>query len=376
VTSTLQHTPVWPFLVGRGRRKGYQTLLAPGFLIEQDMHETLAEATPSVPVGVLGRARVSCPGVGPLTLAYTTEGIATGRIDSGNGVGEWTDEHGRPLEMLYGVVAHEPLSDTLAVNDLQRAREDALEAYGGFLAHEDDFSVGASQQYSLPRQAPDHRQRQSDASITRGRASQRSDRRPVDRDREGLRPAHGIQSHRPPDPVKALHQREHAATTVVVRQYEARQTRLREQTRRVLGLVALAAVILASGLWLLGRGRTASVSIIDTSAAPANSDTCASATQLKLQASLTAGGRVRIQYRWLPTAKLASGSIPEESITVGSNPQTISNIRDASAGPYRLVIDNPGSKQSGPLTCRSPQASAPAGNGPTASGQSPVTVEP
>ena len=149
VNSVLPQTQAWPFLVGRGRYEGYQTLLAPSFLVEHDMHESLSEATPSVPPGVLGRAEVSCPGVGSLALTYTTDGIATGS-DSTNRVGEWTDEHGRPLEMLYGVVAQAPLSDTLTISDLRRAREEALEAYRSFLAREDDYTVRISQPYSLP----------------------------------------------------------------------------------------------------------------------------------------------------------------------------------------------------------------------------------
>jgi hypothetical protein len=375
VTSTLEHTPVWPFLVGRGRHEGYQTLLAPSFLVERNMNEALSDATPSVPVGVLGRSEVSCTGLGSLALTYTTEGISTGGVGSANGVGECTDEHGRPLEMLYGVVAREPLSDTVTVSDLQRAREDALEAYWAFLAREDDFSVGVSQPYSLPRQAPSRRYRQSDASPTRERAPQRPHPRPVDRHRQGLRPAHQPQPPRP-DAAPAPHGRDRAATTAAGR-HQARQTGLRRQSRGVMALVALAAVVLASGVWLLGRGPTANVKIIYTSATPANSDTCDRATDLRLQASLSAGGHVRIHYRWLPTGKLAAvSSIAEESVTVSGRSQTISDVRDASAGPYRLVIDDPGSRQSGPVTCRSARVSAPTSSGVTLTRQFSEAAEP
>jgi hypothetical protein len=366
---------VWPFLVGRGRREGYQTLLAPSFLIERDMHETLSDATPSVRTGVLGRARVTCPGLGLLTLAYTTDEISTGSIGSVNGVGDLTDEHGRPLEILYGVVSKEPLSDMLTVADLQRARDDALEAYGSFLAHEDDFSVGVSHQYLLPRQQSSRRYRQSDGSPAGEGAPRRSDPRRVDRDAEGVRPTHKLRAHHQPDTAQAPQGEDRAAITAG-RRHHTRRTRLHPRSREVVAVIALAAVTLGSALWLLGRGPTPSVKIIDTSATPANSDTCDSAIQLRLQASLTAAGQTRIRYRWLPTGKLTAGSIPEESVTLRRNPQTITDIREASAGPYRLVIDDPGSQQSSQLTCRSAEASAATSDGPTPTGQFPEAVEP
>ena len=122
MTTTLQHTHAWPFLVGRGRHEGYRTLLAPSFLIERDLYETLSDKTPSVPYGELGRSEFSCDGLGALSVAYTTEPFSRVREQGANHDAKWTDEHGRPLEMLYGVVAQEPLSETLAISDLRRAR--------------------------------------------------------------------------------------------------------------------------------------------------------------------------------------------------------------------------------------------------------------
>jgi hypothetical protein len=363
VNSVLQQTQAWPFLVGRGRHEGYQTLLAPSFLVEHDMYETLSEATPSVPPGVLGRAEVSCPGVGSLALTYTTDGVPTSSSESANRVGQWTDEHGRPLEMLYGVVAQEPLSDTLAISDLRRAREEALEAYRSFLDHEDDYRIRTSQPHSLPRQAPGRPH--SDVLATREGGPQRRNPRPGDRHRPDLRPAHAARPHRRPDGALALDRGSRAASTPD-RGDTAHRARLRHRSRGSIAVLALVGVIVAAGVGLLGRGSTSSsnVKIISASARPANSDTCASATQVTLQASLRADGRVRIRYRWLPTGNVAAASaITDETVTIRGTSQTITDIRDASAAPYRLIIDEPVSRQSGPVTCRSSQVSTPTSNG-------------
>ena len=361
MNSVLQQTQAWPFLVGRGRHEGYQTLLAPSFLVEHDMYETLSEATPSVPPGVLGRAEVSCPGVGSLALTYTTDGVPTSSGESANGVGEWTDEHGRPLEMLYGVVAQEPLSDTLAISDLRRAREEALEAYQSFLDHEDDYRVRISQPYSLPRQTPGRPH--SDVFATREGGPQRRNPRPSDRHRPDLRPAHAARPHRRPDGALALDGGSRTASTAA-RGHTAHRARLRHRSRRAITVVALVGVIVAAGAGLLGRGSTSSnVEIISASARPANSDTCASATEVTLQASLRADGRVRIRYRWLPTSNVAAAStITDETVTIRGTSQTVTDIRDASAAPYRLIIDEPVSRQSGPVTCRSSRVSTPTSN--------------
>jgi hypothetical protein len=356
VTSTVQHTSAWPFLVGRGRHEGYRTLLAPGFLVERDMYETLSEATPSVPAGVLGRAEVSCPGLGPLALTYTTERTGPGSGGSANGVGEWTDEHGRPLEMLYGVVAHEPLSDTLVISDLRQAREDALDSYETFLAHEDDFSVGISQPYPLPRDTPG-RYRQHDTLSRLGGAPEQAPQTPprsVARP-QPLRPAHAPR----PQPRAAATvgpKPGNPAGSAASGREAARRTRRRGQNHGAKTVVALAAVLLALGGWLLARGSTPNVTIIDASATPANSDTCGAATQVSLQATVSASSGVRIRYRWLPAGKQpAESTVAEDTIMATGTPQTITEIRDASAGPYRLVVDKPVSRQSGPVACRSPQ---------------------
>jgi hypothetical protein len=356
VTSTVTHTSAWPFLVGRGRHEGYRTLLAPGFLVERDMYETLSEATPSVPAGVLGRAEVSCPGLGPLALTYTTERTGPGSGGSANGVGEWTDEHGRPLEMLYGVVAHEPLSDTLVIGDLRQAREDALDSYETFLAHEDDFPVGISRPYPLPRDTPG-RYRQHDTLSRLEGARQQAPQTPLPpvARPQPLRPAHAARPQAPAAATVGPKPGDGAGSPTSGRE-AARRTRRRGRTHGATMVVALAAVMLALGGWLLTRGSTPNVTIVDASATPANSDTCGAATQVSLQATVSASNGVRIRYRWLPTGKQpAESTVTEETITATGTPQTITEIRDASAGPYRLVVDKPVSRQSGPVACRSPQ---------------------
>src|SRR3954469_9087360 len=96
----------WPFLVARGRHRGYRTILAPGFLTERRLHGLLSDSTSGEQMDA-SRAReveVERPEVGALTLVYRTENMTEAELDGGRGDGLATDEHGRPLEMLYGIV--------------------------------------------------------------------------------------------------------------------------------------------------------------------------------------------------------------------------------------------------------------------------------
>lgn len=352
-----RQTQVWPFLVGRGRRQGYRTLLAPSFLVEHDMHESLSDATPSVPAGILGRANVRCAGPGSLALTYTTEGISNRNIKSTDGAQEWTDEHGRPLEMLYGVVSREPLSDTLAISHLRQAREDARDAYRRFLTHEDDFSVRVSRPYSLPRQMPDRRDGDVIAPLESGH--QRRNPRPDDRQHANLGSPPAARPHRQADGALALDDRDRIPSTAV-RRHPAQRIPLRHHARRAITLVALVVVIAAAGVWLLGGGSTSSnLKIIDASARPAHSDTCDQTTQVTLHASLSANHRLRVRYRWLPTRKIgAANASTDETVTIPRTSANIADVRPASAAPYKLIIDRPVSLQSGPVTCRSSEVSA------------------
>ena len=145
----------WAFLVGRGRRAGYRTLLAPGFLVEQGVHDVLADSTGT---GALAphahrATEIDNPRAGRFAIIYTSMRPTAAEVEeAGSGVGESepvTDEHGRPLELVYGIVTRHPLDAALDPEDLREAREQALRSFRGFLADEEGHSVDTYAPFAL-----------------------------------------------------------------------------------------------------------------------------------------------------------------------------------------------------------------------------------
>ena len=136
----------WPFLVARGRRRGYSALLVPGFLREHGFLE--ATATPLN--GVPSRAVATPYGV----LGWAEHAVTA--VEAG---GEPRDEYGRPLVLLHGFLSPdgEPATSSAA---LSRTRATALAAYGRFLAGEEGFRTERSEPFPIevavpqPRVAP------------------------------------------------------------------------------------------------------------------------------------------------------------------------------------------------------------------------------
>jgi hypothetical protein len=135
----------WPFLVARGKRRGYRTILAPSFLTENRLQGVLSESTDGDHADAR-EVHVDRPEVGPMTLVYRTEQVSAAEL---NGHGSATDEHGRPLEILYGVVCRGRLRACVDAADLRAARAAALASYRRFLAEEDRFVVDASEPFAL-----------------------------------------------------------------------------------------------------------------------------------------------------------------------------------------------------------------------------------
>jgi hypothetical protein len=134
----------WPFLVARGRRRGYGTILAPGFLIRGGLEELLSESAAGCPDDGVEQRELDHPGIGPMTIVYETDQPAAGELG-----GDADDEHGRPLEILYGIVSRDRLAGRLGADDLRSARREALASYNRFLAHEDGFGVDESERRPL-----------------------------------------------------------------------------------------------------------------------------------------------------------------------------------------------------------------------------------
>lgn len=125
----------WPFLIGRGRRAGHRVLLAPDFLVAADDHGVLE--------GIAGNTVIN---LGSLTVRSATHQVEAHDVHTPE---RPRDEHGRPLRLIYGVVAR-GIEPTNA--DLPTALAAALATYRHFLQAEDKFPVEPSQGFPLATQ--------------------------------------------------------------------------------------------------------------------------------------------------------------------------------------------------------------------------------
>lgn len=133
-------TDAWAFLVARGRYKGYRAILVPDFLARSGLPGLLTES-------VSGAARsqmvtVDTP-AGIVTALSKTHRLTSRDVDGGTtsessqADGLVTDEHGRPLELLYGLVCRAGGIREVHEDDFKEALEQSLQAYRRFLADED-----------------------------------------------------------------------------------------------------------------------------------------------------------------------------------------------------------------------------------------------
>jgi branched-chain amino acid transport system substrate-binding protein len=136
----------WSYLVARGRRTGYRTVLAPDFLVDRGLDGLLASRVAAARDGGDQRlVEVDVAELGRLTVAVMTERPSLRELDVDTESDELaTDEHGRPLRMLFGVVVLGRMRRAVRDGDLQRARGDALVSYRRFLAAEDRFETDRS----------------------------------------------------------------------------------------------------------------------------------------------------------------------------------------------------------------------------------------
>lgn len=137
----------WPFLIGRGHRAGYRTLLAPAPLLAVGDHTVLADhvepgAAPDRP----GVIELKTPSGRPISVVHATHQVSAadlGQTDAPR------DEHGRPLHLLYGFVC--PRARTIRPDeaDLRTALITALAVYRTFLANENGFATEAAKPFPL-----------------------------------------------------------------------------------------------------------------------------------------------------------------------------------------------------------------------------------
>ncbi|GAA5069994.1 hypothetical protein HNP84_001849 [Thermocatellispora tengchongensis] len=132
-------TPGWPFLIARGRRLGYRALLAPEPMVADREYGVLTDAVrPQTARDRASVIEVTTPGGRAYTVAQVTHRVTA--ADAGEPE-DPLDEHGRPLQLLYGFACPRTSSLEPAPEDLDAARSAALDAYRRFLADEEGFTL-------------------------------------------------------------------------------------------------------------------------------------------------------------------------------------------------------------------------------------------
>jgi hypothetical protein len=151
----------WPFLIARGRGRGYGVLLAPDLLrADYGLLEEVAGPLPAAEPVRVASARTG-RGEG-LTVAWSEHRVTAADLADGT---EPRDEHSRPLRLLYGFACREAIQGPPSDVDMTRAKDAALATYRRFLADERGFTVETSAPFEL-------------RSVAAVRPAARSDTRP------------------------------------------------------------------------------------------------------------------------------------------------------------------------------------------------------
>jgi hypothetical protein len=139
----------WPFLIARGRRRGYTILLAPDFLVAEREYGFLEEvAGTSHQDSPVRTVRTATPGGQPVCLVWTEYSVRAADLADGAGV-DPVDEHSRPLRLVHGFLCADGSVTEVSTADLDHAHRAALDTYRWFLDDEDGFSVRPSSAFRL-----------------------------------------------------------------------------------------------------------------------------------------------------------------------------------------------------------------------------------
>jgi hypothetical protein len=118
----------WPFLVARGRTRGYSVLLAPDFLLARRDYGFLEDVAGPLPDGTPFRSTTVRRDYGDIGVVW---------CDCPTGL---RDEHSRPLRLLAGFTCAGTVSRPSEL-DLDAARTAASATFQRFLRNEDGFTV-------------------------------------------------------------------------------------------------------------------------------------------------------------------------------------------------------------------------------------------
>lgn len=137
----------WPFLVARGRQRGYAVLLAPDFLVDGQEYGFLEEvAGPNRQASPLRITSATTPSGLSVCLTWTEYEVTRADLSDD---GPTVDEHSRPLRLVHGFLCPATRVVDVAAVDLDHAHHVALAAYQRFLADEDGFRVARSAAFEI-----------------------------------------------------------------------------------------------------------------------------------------------------------------------------------------------------------------------------------
>lgn len=151
----------WPFAVGAGRRLDFRTVCAPDFLVASGEYGVLADrVAPVDPDGPPELLRLTSHRGRPLSVGVATRVVTSADLndvsspngasdrDGGSGGDVVRDDHGRPLELVYGFVMDGDPPDAVDPADLRAALDCVAPAYARFLRDEERFSVVATRSFA------------------------------------------------------------------------------------------------------------------------------------------------------------------------------------------------------------------------------------
>lgn len=135
----------WPFLIARGRRRGYSVLLAPAFLrADYGLLEEVAGPVPANQPVQVATARTSRGE--EVCVAWSAHLVTAEDLADGT---EPRDEHSRPLRLLYGFACQRAVPASPSDVDMARSLTAAMATYRRFLADEQRFTVESSAPFDL-----------------------------------------------------------------------------------------------------------------------------------------------------------------------------------------------------------------------------------
>ncbi len=299
----------WTFLVARGRRRGYRSLLIPELLADSNeggVLDQLAGGETGVEI-----AEVHGLTLGDVVLVSQTERLAAN--DLGARMGDPpTDQFGRPLEVLYGFVIRAGGISELDDTDLASARAEAMRTYRRFLADESGFQPEISKSFAL----------RSTPGLTVSAA--------------------------PPQLVDTGRSSESVAAS----------SGLSSVSGRNLVLVVVLAIAASAAVWfLLLSGRGGPVTNVEIAELKSSAVDC---TQpITVQGTITTDDSATITYHWESTLTTDSTPVSLEFASAATQTVETSIQPDASGTALTftqtLVVDDPNSAESShkyTLTCR------------------------